>query len=105
MVFSPYDFEAILIGAVLRFGRQAALSVLPQLTADKFIYSFGGSLGGDDNRNIWRAVEETVLTDRADPNLATGAIRLKLGDTLLAFAEGYANELIYKYRIERIDPE
>lgn len=104
-MYSPYDYESVLIGAVLRFGRDAALAVLPQLTADKFIHNMGGHLGGSDNRFIWRAIETTVLVDRADPMLTTGAVRLHLTDEQAALAAGYANELIYKYKIETLDSE
>lgn len=101
----PYEAEAILLGAVLRFGRDAALSVIPQLTPDKFIHDFGGKLGGNDNRALWTAITEIVLIDRADPILTSGALRLKIDERLMPLAEGYANEIMYNYRIDRADPE
>lgn len=102
----PFDFEAILIGAVLKFGREAALSVMPQLTADKFIYSFNGGLGGDDNLRLWRVIEQVVLVDRSDPIIDTGAVRAKLGDDeLITYIEGYVNRLQYEYQICQLDIE
>jgi replicative DNA helicase len=102
---SPYDCESIIIGSVLRFGRDAALAVLPQLTSDKFIHSFGGRLGGDDNRILWDAITNTVLVDRADPMLTSGALRNRIDESLIPLAEGYANEIMYKYQIDHADHE
>jgi replicative DNA helicase len=102
----PSDFEAILIGAVLQFGREAALSVMPQLTADKFIFSFEGGLGGDDNLKLWRVIEQVVLVDRSDPIIDTGAVKAKIGDeTLLGYIDGYVNRLHYEFKITRLDIE
>lgn len=102
---ASYEAEAILLGAVLRYGRDAALSVIPELTPDKFIYDFGGKLGGTDNSVLWNAITEITLVDRADPILTSGAMRLKIDERLMPLAEGYANELMYNYRIDRADTE
>lgn len=101
----PYESEAILLGAVFRFGRDAALAVLPQLSPDKFIHNFGGTLGGNDNAALWAAIISVTLDDRADPMLTSGAIRARVDSSLMPFAEGYANELMYKYQIDHVDPE
>lgn len=102
---TAYDAEAILIGSVLRYGRDAAMCVLPQLTSNKFIHNFEGTIGQDENRQIWEAIIQVTLKDRADPQITTGAVRRVLDEKQMISAEGYTNEVLYKYRIQQMDPD
>lgn len=72
----PYDLESALLGTVLRYGKDAAALLLPQLTADKFVFNFDGSFG-KDHALIWGAITEVFLHERANPTYIEVAHHLK----------------------------
>ena len=72
----PYDFECIILGMILRYGREAAAHVLPQLTPDKFVHGTDGEFGADHSR-IWTAVRDVYLTLQREPTLTNVAAHLQ----------------------------
>ncbi len=60
--------EQLLIGLVLRYGKQAATLVIPTITPSKFI--FGEEGFGEDHARIWTALSREFLQNRAVPTIA-----------------------------------
>lgn len=103
-MLTAYDEECIVLGSVLRWGRQAALQVMPQLTADKFIYGEQESLTTYHHRAIWEAMENVVLVQGAEPfqgNLMT----MMPGESDRIYFEALQDRLHTYYRIPQMDPD
>lgn len=103
-MITPYDLETMLLGAALDWGKEVTNHVLPYLTGDKFIYGPGESLGNNQHRVIWQAVEQCVQVERSEPFVGnvsrylTSEVDKTYLDTLVGLLHGY-------HRIHRFDPE
>lgn len=60
--------EQIVIGTVLKYGKQAASLVIPDITPSAFIYGEEGF--GSDHARIWTQISQTFLQTRNDPLIA-----------------------------------
>lgn len=63
-MLSPYDIEKIVLGLTVKHGTADIL--LPDLTADKFIFNTDGEFG-IDHKLIWTAITDLVLSERKAP--------------------------------------
>lgn len=71
-----YDVETIVLGLVLRYGRDAAGCLLPQLTPDKFVFGFDGEFG-PDHSIVWKAISDVFLVERRNPTWVEVSAYLK----------------------------
>lgn len=101
MRMRPYDIECIVLGTTLRYGKDAAQIVLPQLTPDKFIFNYDGSFGVEHGR-LWAAISETFLSKKQSPTL----INVLSANTDMPAVETRAlvDRLEHQYKVFEFDP-
>lgn len=98
----PHAIESALIGCVLRYGRDAAGLVLPQLTPDKFIFSFDGEFG-QEHSMIWSAISEVFLNEHLAPSYTTVSHHMK--GACEADLRSLVDRLDKLYKIYSFDPD
>lgn len=87
--------EQILIGSVLKHGKQAAALVIPDLVPSKFIYDEKGF--GIDHSLIWSKISQSFLQNRSDPTIAGVSYRED-------YLHQLVNDLENKHGIFKFDP-
>lgn len=95
-----YDHEVIVLGLVLRYGKDAAGVLLPNLTPDKFVHGFNGDFG-PDHSIVWQAISEVFLIERRNPTYVEVAAHLK--GEYAALLTSLVDRLEKQYRIFRLD--
>lgn len=101
-MLSPYDIERIVIGLTIRYGKEPATILMPDLTPDKFVFDVDGSFG-KDHLIIWSAICETFLEDRKPPTFLE--LSSNLSENYLDYVRQLVQSLEKDYLITTYDPQ
>lgn len=72
----PHDIETIILGLTLKYGKDAAGLVLPQLVPERFVYDLDGNFGRDHSI-VWKAIADVYLIEGKNPTYVEVAHKLK----------------------------
>lgn len=88
MTTTPFEIERLVIGAVLKFGNEAAHVAMPALTPDKFIFDTDGSFGSA-HELIWRVLFDTFMNEHLSPTVIN--VMANFTGNTLAYIQECAN--------------